>query len=114
WNNPDGPSYSLHKNDIFKVKYISGEQEMFSETPASNNYNNIGNTKANGQSTQKKAVSEDAEEDYKKYNSLYKRNLGSGIASTVIGSAFLAAGIPMVAFGAENIQDYLRYQDMYY
>lgn len=32
WSNPDGPSYTIPKGDIFMIKYQNGDKDVFKET----------------------------------------------------------------------------------
>lgn len=35
WSNPNGPTYTLSKDDVFMIKYINGDKDVFNDEPRS-------------------------------------------------------------------------------
>lgn len=106
-DNPDGPSYTLLKSEIFMIKYQNGTKDVFNTTPP---------PAAPAPATDAKKEVEtgirnyQAEQEYNTNMKIYKKRLGSGIACTAIGVPFLITGSALIGVGV----NYLNMSDSYY
>lgn len=95
-DNPDGPSYSVLKNDVFMIKYQNGSKDVF------NNSTNA--APATTETDAKKDVETgiknyQAQQDYDMYMKKFKRRLTGGIVCTAIGVPCLVAGSALMVVG---------------
>lgn len=120
-DNPDGPSYTVSKNDVFMIKYQNGSKDVFNTTtttapapaapsqtaaPANNNVDTKKEVEAGIRSYQ-------SQQEYDKNMRLFRRKLGSGIACTAIGVPFLISGAALVGVGVNYWQTYGVYDNPY-
>ncbi len=109
---PDGPVYTVLKNDVFMIKYPNGVKEVFNNnaaapTPATT----IGNTALQSGIDKYKPV----QNDYDKYMRMYNRRKVSGTICTSIGVPFVVLGVSLLAGGisANELYSARNYNNSY-
>lgn len=115
-DNPDGPSYTLLKSEIFMIKYQNGSKDVFN-TPAATPPP-APSAPAPATTDTKKEVETgirnyQAEQEYNTNMKIYKKRLGSGIACTAIGVPFLITGSALIGVGVNyiNVADSYGYYE---
>jgi hypothetical protein len=117
WNNIDGPVYRLDVNKITSIKYINGENDIFSTksdtvNASKINYELLTYTKYNKVSTTKPLTDDEVEnllkENYPEAYNLYM----AGCKKTSIGSTLGIVGITSLA--ASLVIYYLAANNSYY
>jgi len=99
FENIDGPVYSVLKKEVYVVVYANGLIDTITNINSAKN-NSISSNKTNEQ-TKTPIVAPSPKEDntdkYNQYMRAYKRNIGWGIAGTVLCLPVTAAGIAWIA-----------------
>lgn len=121
-DNPDGPSYTVSKNDVFMIKYQNGSKDVFNTTttsapaPAQATPAPSQTTAPTNNNTETKKDVEtgiknyQAQQEYDKNMHIYHRRLGSGITCTAIGVPFIITGSALLAVGIPAVNaDYDLY-----
>lgn len=107
---PEGPVYTVLKNDVFMIKYPNGVKEVFNNTATKPI--TIGNTPPPSDLDKYKPI----QSDYDKYMRMYNRRKVSGTICTSIGVPFVVLGVSLLAGGiSANELYYARnYNNNYY
>lgn len=89
-DNPDGPSYTVQKSDVFMIKYQNGSKDVFNTTTA---------PATNSVATEPKideSVRVQAQQTYDANMKKFRRKLTAGIVCTAIGVPCLATGTAFI------------------
>lgn len=93
-DNPDGPSYTVLKNEVFMIKYQNGTKDVFNNT-----------TTTSPQTTTETGAKKEieaginnyqAQQDYDTNMKKFRRKLTSGVICTAIGVPCLATGTALI------------------
>lgn len=84
-DNPDGPSYTVAKADVFMIKYQNGSKDVFNAEEKKQEITANVNTQK--------------QQDYDFYMRKFKKRLTSGIVCTAIGVPCLVTGAGLVVVG---------------
>jgi hypothetical protein len=85
-DNPNGPQYTVSKATVFMIKYENGSRDVFT-APSVSIPDMFGHYKT------------ETKGDYNSYMHLYRKNLGGGIAMTVIGVPLIPVGLGLTIGG---------------
>lgn len=116
-DNPDGPSYTLLKSEVFMIKYQNGSKDVFNTTAAPTPEPATSAPAPTTADTKKEVETGiknyQAQQDYDKNMKIYKKRLGSGIACTAIGVPFIITGAALVGVGVNyiNVADTYGYYE---
>ncbi len=116
-DNPDGPSYTLLKSEVFMIKYQNGSKDVFNSTPAPTPAPATSAPAPTTTDTKKEVETGiknyQSQQDYDKNMKIFKKRLGSGIACTAIGVPFLITGAALVGVGLNyiNVSDSYGYYE---
>lgn len=72
WSNPNGPSYTVSKSDVFMIKYKNGEKDVFSDTPSASADKQNSQKQVQGAPQKAEPTDENASltEQYNKYETI--------------------------------------------